>query len=106
MIKDRIEKLIKSSLFLDSKSQKALLSTLQDSSEEKKEKLLKILESQEAFLRAGFNLQIEKNGKDGVAQIDQVFIKAGGKLNKEKEVQDRSTEELAAEKLLSDIDNA
>lgn len=106
MIEDQLEKLIKSSLFLDSRSQKMLLSNLENVSQEKKEELLKILQSQEAFLRAGFKLLIQKNGKDGLSQIDQLFIKAGGKLNKEKEVQDRSAEELAAEKLLSDIDNA
>lgn len=105
-IKIQIEKLISGSVFLDSDRKNALLKSLEQASDEKQKELLGILQSQEAFLRDGFKKFIQKNGKSGLEQISQMFLKAGGKVNREKEVKDRSDEDLDAEKLLSDIANA
>lgn len=105
-IKIQIEKLINGSVFLDSDRKNALLKSLEQASEEKQKELLGILQSQEAFLRDGFKKFIQKNGKSGLEVISQLLLKAGGKVNREKEVKDRSDEDIDAEKLLSDIANA
>lgn len=102
---EKIQKLIKTSLFLDEGRKAKLQKVLPNLSEKDKEKLLQILESEKETLKGMIKNYIEKNGEKAISRLD-IFLSHGkGKIRKTEERKDRQKEEEQAENLLKDLNN-
>lgn len=102
---EKIQKLIKTSLFLDEGRKAKLQKVLPNLSEKDKENLLQILESEKEALKGMIKNYIEKNGEKAISRLDMFLAHGKGKIRKTEERKDRQKEEERAEKLLDDLNN-
>jgi len=102
---EKIQKLIKTSLFLDEERKAKLQKVLAKLSEKDKEKLLEILESEKKAIKDMVKTYIEKNGEKAISRLDMFINQGKGKIRKTEERKDRQKEQEQAESLLKDLNN-
>lgn len=101
--KIEIEKLIRLSLLLDPARKKTLIKAVSRALSGEQKTLLKILQSESISYRSLIKKILIKKGGEGMIELDQIFHTISRKIRGAKEVKSRSTEEIEAEKLLSEI---
>ena len=102
---EKIQKLIKTSLFLDEERKAKLQKVLAKLSEKDKEKLLEILESEKKAIKDMVKTYIEKNGEKAISRLDMFINQGKGKIRKTEERKDRQKEQEQAENLLEGLNN-
>ena len=102
----QIEKLIKTSLFLDNKRKEKLKDALTRASDADKRKLLKILKSEKKSISAVIKRYIKEKGKDAIDNLDMIIKKCKKLVRKTKEKVETKEDRKEMEKLLSSLDDS
>jgi len=104
-IDEHLEKMIKSSLFLDSKRKKRLFSVFEGMLEGEKKKLLEVLEAEASIVRKTLEKYISKKGQNALDKLYEIFASGKREVIKSKEMTTKKVEEAEMEKLIQELED-
>jgi hypothetical protein len=101
----KINKLLKTSFFLNPLKKKMILNAMQRVSSEQKESLLKILLEEKNLLKDSLKKYLLKNGKEGIATINRILKKGETQKTKIEENKEKIVEEEQMDSLLQELES-
>lgn len=103
--KENLEKLIKSSLFLDKSRKKKLLENFSHLTSEEQNKLQVLLQKEKKVLKESLKKYLRIKGKEGFAELTAILTKGKSGFSKHTEEKERKSEGEMSEDILDQINN-